>query len=114
MTIFKTNQEIYLTAFDKMDYKFPTVGKSTPPEWHHKRPITFDDVVIWEQLYGKNGISLYAAWSPYADYYIIVHGLFLDKNYGIEEFHGAEATNLIITRFKSFGIDLPVKKLWTN
>jgi hypothetical protein len=65
MTIFKSTQQVLLTAFDDMLAGVQS-NKTIPPTWNLERPIEFDDVVTWEQIYGKNGISVYAAWSPYA------------------------------------------------
>ena len=112
MSIFKSTQEVYQTAFEEMPIS-PIMHKRTPPLWHKDRLIEFNDVVTWEQIYGKHGISLYAAWSPYSEYYIIVHGLFLGTDAGIEEFWGRNSIESIVSRFEDFGIQIPINQYWT-
>jgi hypothetical protein len=69
--------------------------------------ISFDDVVMWEEIFYEGGnIGVYAAWSPYADFYIIVHNLFLSNSDGIETFFGNEALDDLYNRLSDFDIDI--------
>jgi hypothetical protein len=113
MTIFKSTQQVFLTAFDYMSAEVQT-SNTIPPAWQLERPIEFDDVVTWEQVYGKNGVSVYAAWSPYAEFYVIVHAPLLGSPAGIEEFRGNNSLNLLLDRLKEFEILLPVQQYWKN
>jgi hypothetical protein len=46
----------------------------TSKEWDYSREMTIDDVSLWEQLYYKPGsIGIYVSWSPFAEFYMIVH-----------------------------------------
>jgi hypothetical protein len=113
MTIFKSTQQVFLTAFDSMSTEMQT-GKAIPPLWQLERPIEFDDIVTWEQIYGKNGLSVYAAWSPYAEFYIIAHAPFLNSSYGIEQFRGDDSLKLLLDRLRELEIELPVQQCWKN
>jgi hypothetical protein len=67
--------------------------------------INFNDVVMWEEIFYEGGnIGVYAAWSPYADFYIIVHNLFLSFDNGIEMFSGNKALDDLLTRLADFDI----------
>jgi len=112
MTIFKSTQEVLLTALEDMSAS-QVAHKKIPPKWNNETPMQFEDVVIWEQIYGKNGISVYAAWSPYENFYIIVHGLFLDKDWSIEIYQGTSAIDSVVNRLKVFGIEVPIKEYWS-
>lgn len=69
--------------------------------------VTFNDIVMWEEIFYEGGnIGVYAAWSPYDDFYIIVHNLFLSSNGGIEIFSGNGALEDLLTRLNNFDITL--------
>lgn len=71
------------------------------------------DIKTWELVYSvPEVITLWAAWNPYTEYYLIVHELFKSEKWGIEEYTGSNAENLVIKRFQSFGVDLPISKIW--
>jgi hypothetical protein len=113
MTIFKSTQQVLLTTFDSMSTEGHS-GKTIPPAWRSERPIEFDDIVTWEQIYGKNGLGVYAAWSPYAEFYIIVHAPFLNSSFGIEQFRGDNSLKLLLNRLGELEIELPVRQYWKN
>lgn len=49
----------------------------TPPSlpWNGDRPITFNDVDVWEFISESSGpIGIYAAWNPYAEFYVVTFG----------------------------------------
>jgi hypothetical protein len=112
MGIFKTNKELF-------DVQQLTPGDITPPplsmDCNYSQPLKIKDIEVWEEIYRQPGnIGIYAAWSPYAEFYLIIHELFFNFDQGIEIFSGEYAMSDIMKRSKEFGIDLPVNKIWTN
>ena len=46
-----------------------------PIPWDAPRPIRFDDVDLWEVITEMSGpIGVYAAYQPYAEYYVVTSG----------------------------------------
>lgn len=81
--------------------------------WDYSKPATLSDVVLWEELYFRQGdVGIYAAYSPYIEYYIIVFNLFANINEGIEEFYGAGSNKKVWERAKKLGIELATEKTW--
>jgi hypothetical protein len=85
-------------------------------DWDYGRPLTIDDIDIWEILYesgGSNGV--YAAYSPYAEFYMIRVGYYLEsQGYGIETYYGPGADADVQRRCKELNIPLPVYKEWVE
>ena len=84
--------------------------------WIHERSMGIDDVELWEQLYYEPGnIGIYAACYPYAECYLIVYNLFMNKHHlGIQQFYGAGAADSVRTKAIEFGIILPVDSTWVS
>jgi hypothetical protein len=53
-----------------------------PPKqpWDYKREMQVEDVNIWEQIMNPWALAVFAAWDPYAEFYL----LRFDKNYNWE------------------------------
>ena len=99
-----------------------------PPtkEWDYKRPLTVEDVDIWEVLHEQGGgYGVYAAWLPYAEFYMVcagtdlrnesrqINGVFYQGR-EIETFYGAGAQTQAYNFAKKIGITLPVYKTWVE
>lgn len=79
----------------------PTTLNKLPPLWRETRLPELDDIALWEQLYESNGtISVYAAFSPRANMFIIVPAI---NNKKIEVFYSEEE---LINRLQDFNIKL--------
>lgn len=82
-----------------------------PPSasWKNCRPIKLDDVELWEQIYYVPGsVGVYAAWNPYADFYIITYNLVADDVVTkFKIFQGFSASNDVLNELKQVGISLP-------
>jgi hypothetical protein len=105
VTIFKLTSEIVNQNWDD------SFSKSIPPpiteQWHDQREITIEDVSIWEQIYRQSGnFGIYAAYSPYTEFYIIVYELFLNTKQGILTYKGDDAPSLVYNKALELGIDL--------
>lgn len=63
--------------------------------------LNLHTVQLWELIYFKSGvIGVYAAWQPYAEFYIITHNFHLHENF-IEQFTEADT---VIKRCEELGI----------
>jgi hypothetical protein len=117
MTIFKTSAEILDSIWQDT-----VLDRSTQPslipnnsDWDYSRTPKFSDVKIWETIYTCGGsISVYAAWDPFIEYYIIVHDFFKNHQIGIEEFYGITASEKVTLTLKEYGIELPKDRVWVN
>jgi hypothetical protein len=99
-----------------------------PPkiDWDYKREMIIEDVDIWEVLHVQGGgIGVYAAWLPYAEFYMITTGPdfrnesweingFYYQHKNIETFYGPNSQKQTFKRAKELGIDLPIYKNWIN
>jgi hypothetical protein len=105
MPIFKLTREIMQNNWD-----YSVKNHIAPPkteDWHNQRPITIDDVTIWEQLYYQPGnVGIYVAHCPYAEFYLIVFELFLNSKYGIITFSDLDSANEVYNTAISLGITL--------
>ncbi len=102
-----------------------------PPkkEWDYSRELTIEDVDIWEVLVENGGgVGVYAAWYPYAEFYLITTGgnykyqwtSYLNEkpfNYNDkfwETYYGSGAQEKVIKRAKELNLILPVFKIWVE
>jgi hypothetical protein len=49
-----------------------------PPgkDWDYSRELQIEDIDIWEVIYeAGGGLGVYAAWDPYAEFYLITTGM---------------------------------------
>lgn len=122
MPIFKTTHNIFMTPdedelFDPnwMDSNKLTLPSRSP--WDYKREMYIEDVDIWEQIHFKSGgTGLYASWSPYAEFYLIINNLYwsLNKSNSIETFYGPGAAAKAYVRATELGMSIHVKKTWVD
>jgi hypothetical protein len=83
--------------------------------WTCLESVKFKDVECWEEIfYNQCDIGIYAAWSPFAEFYIIVNFLFLESEHGIEYFQGNSALEEVLNRAQELGIDLTVTNYWID
>lgn len=102
MPVFRTTENILkdkssLDYFDENWMDHDTL--QLPPRffWDYSRELKIEDVDLWEVLMegsreGKTS-GVYAAWSPYAEFYLVMLGCCV-----VETFYGAKAQE----RLKSF------------
>ena len=84
--------------------------------WNYDRPMTIDDVDIWELIYeAGGGRGLYASWSPYAEFYMLKHAWADTENDSkLEFFYGAGAAKAAYKRAKELGMPISVNKIWVD
>lgn len=90
----------------------------TPPTkiWDYKRKLKIEDVDIWEVIYEQGGgVGVYAAWEPYAEFYIIRTGWMEElAGRGIEIYYGPGSQDKVYRRAKELGIPLATNKIWVD
>ena len=82
MPRWKTTQNIlYLKQdgeyFDDNWMNYDRISQYAPPQifWNSDRPIKIEDIDLWEVITEMSGpIGVYAAYMPYAEYYIVTSG----------------------------------------
>lgn len=88
-----------------------------PPtfDWDYQRPMTIEDVAIWEMIwYASGGFALYAAWCPYAEFYMITHEQIVHNPSNLELFYGPMAMENAYKRARELGMPLPLNKVWVD
>ena len=128
MPIFKTSfnifkrpdqDELYDPNWMNSDkLKLPPGGSDDPSAvWDYGREMTIDDVDIWEILYeASGGIGVYAAWLPYAEFYMVTTG-WVPKTINdriIETYYGPQAEIKVWKRARQLGIPLPTYQKWVD
>lgn len=89
-------------------------GTKIPLSWQSPQEITLDDVTFWEQLYFQPGnMGIYVAWSPYAEFYMVVHNLYSYAARGILTFTGNSAHEQLQNYVIPLQINLTVRRVWT-
>lgn len=81
-----------------------------PTKWKENRLIKFEDINIWEVIAEVTGpIGIYAAWQPYAPYFVAM------KNWSIDqEFWGVEGEARLHQYMIDHGIHVNIKKFWID
>ena len=98
--------------FDK-DWDIVNKPAFFPPnsDWDYQRDMMIEDVNIWEVILEQsNGPSLYAAWDPYAEFYMIVDS----SSMSVEYFYGSKSSQKVFKRMKELGQNLAVSKAWVE
>jgi hypothetical protein len=88
-----------------------------PPhkKWDYQRDMQIEDVDLWEVIFESGSVGLYAAWQPYAEFYLVKPPWqMLEKGWGLETYYGPQASARAAARLKEFGIDLPKHKVWVE
>ena len=88
-----------------------------PPSvpWTYDRELKIEDIDIWEVLFqGSGGWGIYAAWMPYAEFYMITKGWTYNGSLIIETHYGAGAQEEVKKRAKSLKIKLNETEVWVE
>ena len=93
-----------------------------PPkvDWDYSRELKIEDIDLWEVIYEESGgKGLYAAYMPYAEFYMITIGLYDRYIPGtrtnekiIETYYGAGSQTEAVRRAQQLGWSLWVRKVW--
>jgi len=108
--IFVTSKEI-IDNLKNLDWEKFTIPANLPDRdyWIGLSEININDVTLWEKIFYKAGlIGVYAAWNPYADFYIVTFNFF-PKNKHIIEFYKTETD--VIKRLADLNVNIPVNQI---
>jgi len=105
--------EVFETKW--MDY--PWISDPPTKDWDYKREMKIEDVDVWEVLAEHSGgIGVYAAWAPYAEFYMVTTGFkprtIMDRK--IETYYGPGSQDKVFKRAKELGLDLKVHSTWVE
>lgn len=116
MPFFKTTANIFTDFGEYFDPNWMDSNKVVLPEkvnWDYSREMTIEDVDIWEVIH-ESGFGIYAAWSPFAEFYLIKPPYSAQNDIGIQTFYGPGANKAIADKMKQFGIRVPQSKVWVE
>ena len=116
---FKTTHNIFKDFGEHFDPNWMDSNKLiTPPkkDWDYKRPMQIEDVDLWEVIYEQGGgVGVYASWDPYAEFYMIRVGWFLEQQgHGAEVYYGPGSMKKVMKRMEEMGIPYAVNKVWVE
>lgn len=113
--MFKTTREILKNdALTNIQSSHPSCHLPPRLDFLYDKQIRIKDIELWEEIYRQPGnIGIYIAWSPYAEFYMIVYELFLGTGYETETFYGQGAAESVFKKSKSLGIILEVQTVYT-
>lgn len=119
MPIFKTKDNLFKDFGEYFDPNWMNSDKvEVPPiiEWDYSRELEIDDVDLWEVISdGYAGYGIYAAWMPYAEFYLVLPGAYLrSQGHEMETYYGQGAQKLIVKKMKQLGIPVPSNKIWVE
>jgi hypothetical protein len=113
MPFFKTNQNIFVDNGEYFDPNWMDSNELILPKnekWKYERELKIEDINIWECLWmAGGGHGVYAAWDPYAEFYMIV----VSKQ-TIETYYGPGAQHEVYRRCHELGIPISVNKIWID
>ena len=112
---FKTTNNIFNDYHEYFDINWMDSDKIILPpktEWNYQRPMKIEDVDLWEIITESGGGSgVYAAYDPYAEFYMIKPGWFLEKNgFGVELYYGPGSMKKVMIRMSELNIPYSVRK----
>lgn len=116
MPFFKTTKNILVDHGEYFESKWMDSNELVLPPtapWDYKRELTIEDVDIWEVIFETSPVSVYGAWAPHAEFYLIKLML-PNQQPSIETVYGPKASDRVAARLKDFGITLPKTQVWVE
>ena len=112
--MFKTNKDIFVTFKEEafninwMDSDKIIVPPNKP--WDYKRELQIEDIDLWEVLAENGGGNgFYAAWDPYAEFYMVLN------QWNVNTFYGPKAQERAIVEARSAQLGIPfAAKHWVE
>lgn len=121
MPFFKSTKEIFSPNLGLDVFNENWMDKNKvylPPKrmWDYKKELSIEDVDIWEVIYESGGFyGLYASWSPYAEFYMILYGWNYETgSVNIETYYGKLANEKVIKKAKSLGFPISINSVWAE
>jgi len=88
-----------------------------PPktDWDYQREMKIEDVNIWEVIYQQGGgFGVYAAWDPYAEFYLITNHHFTIKDNAIETYYGPGSQEIVQEKMRKMGVPFVINQIWVE
>ena len=98
--------------FDENWMNYDSIYQYIPlnPPWEENRLIKFEDVDLWEVIVEWSGLSgVYAAWSPYAHYFIVT-----DNWKIVGEYWGIDGEKKLQNYLIENNISFSLNKIWVD
>ena len=98
--------------FDENWMNYNSIYQYMPKQekWKENRRIKFEDVYIWEVIAEVSGpVGVYAAWQPYAPYFIVMKQWSIDQ-----EFWGIEGEKKLQQYMIDNNINFSLNKIWVE
>lgn len=117
MPIFRTTQNIVSDPgefFDENWMDSDTLILPPSPKWDYKRPIRFEDVDIWEVIAETGRGKVYAAWCPYAEFYIILTPEIPKFGWGVKDIEMYESHKEVLKRMNELNIPYTLHNKWVE
>ena len=116
---FKSTHNIFKDFGEVFDPNWMDSDKVIYPpkyDWDYARELQIEDVDIWEVIYEQGGgVGVYAAWCPYAEFYLIRTGWWnVAAGKDIETYYGPGADVAVQKRAKELNIPLFTNKIWVE
>ena len=117
MPFFKTTANIFI---DNGEYFDPNWMDSDtlilPPKlpWDYKKEMQIEDIDLWELIYEGSYCCVYAAWNPYAEFYLVLGPYDMKNNREIMTFYGKQAQVSLKSYLKKYRINLPQNSIWVD
>lgn len=120
MPFFRTTKDIFVTPWEDELFDqnwFDSRDAYIPPtkDWDYSRELTIHDVDIWEMIYYESGgTALYAAWTPFAEFYMLTQNLIDPGNSNVETFYGEKASVKAYYKARQIGMPVCLQKTWVD
>ena len=116
---FKSTQNIFKDfgeVFEQSWMDSNKVGMPPKTNWDYSRQLQIEDVDIWEVIYEQGGaVGVYAAWSPYSEFYMVRVGWQKEaQGYGVETYYGPGAQKKVQNRMREMSIPFSVNQTWVE
>jgi len=113
MPLFRTTENILKdkSASDYFDPNWMDAGGlALPPnpKWDYSRELQIEDIDLWEVIMESGPYGVYAAWCPYAEFYLIL------LPSGIETFYGVGAEKRVRRCLEANGIQYGLNSIWVD
>lgn len=121
MPFFKSTYNILKTpwedeVFDENWMNYNEAYLPSTKQWDYKKQLKIEDIDIWEVIYEEGGgRGVYAAWTPYAEFYIIRVGWKLEEQgYGIETYYGPKSGMKVVKRMEELSMPFSLNDMWVD
>ena len=117
MNQFRTTSGIFNTTLGKEIYFNDNWMDSdiiiTPPKtnWSYSRELTIEDIDLWEIIWESSFAGVYAAWSPYAEFYLITTPF---EEQPIEVYYGSGAQEKVQKKLNELGAGVATYSIWVE